>query len=232
MLVLLSLLLFIVLTFLFPLAFSELMFASLSKLHLSPSMALTSPISIFLGGLVNIPVMSTTHGRDVIVHPLTVYGLSGLWPRLQKVRQRTVIAANVDGCLIPGRSGNLRTHQSRTSHSVGAVRGSGRLRSKYSCLLFNRPPVAALGIIMPGVISPLIAAGSALLLAPEMAAPYRFRQWRCRAARRRRSDTPQGYQSDAGLISIGGAGTFDGIILSGIEPVLDLDPYQGSWRAG
>jgi len=40
---------FLILAVLFPLLFGELMLASLSKLHLSPSMALTLVIAIFVG---------------------------------------------------------------------------------------------------------------------------------------------------------------------------------------
>jgi len=49
MLALLSLLVFLILAVIFPLLFGELMLASLSKLHLSPSMALTLVIAIFVG---------------------------------------------------------------------------------------------------------------------------------------------------------------------------------------
>ena len=49
MLALLSLLVFLILAVLFPFLFGELMLASLSKLHLSPSMALTLVIAIFVG---------------------------------------------------------------------------------------------------------------------------------------------------------------------------------------
>ena len=56
MLALLSLMIFLILAVLFPFVFGELMITSLSKLHLSPSMALTLVIAIFVGGLINIPV--------------------------------------------------------------------------------------------------------------------------------------------------------------------------------
>jgi uncharacterized membrane protein len=72
---LLSLLLFLVMAVLSPFVFGELMLASLSKLHLSPSAALTLVIAIFVGGLVNIPIRSVVNDRDVVVHPLAVYGL-------------------------------------------------------------------------------------------------------------------------------------------------------------
>ena len=101
MLALLSLLIFLIMAVLFPFVFGELMLASLTKLHLSPSTALTLVIAIFVGGLINIPVKSIVNDRDVVVHPLAVYGLADLWPQLQRVRRETIIAVNVGGCLIP-----------------------------------------------------------------------------------------------------------------------------------
>ena len=101
MLALLSLLAFLIMAVLLPFVFGELMLASLSKLHLNPSMALTLVIAIFVGGLVNIPVKSIVNDRDVVAHPLAAYGLANFWPELQRVHRETVIAVNVGGCLIP-----------------------------------------------------------------------------------------------------------------------------------
>lgn len=101
MLPLLSLLVVLIMAVLFPLVFGELMLASFSKLHLSPSMALTLVIATFVGGLVNIPVKSVMNDRDVAVHPLAVYGLANFWPELQRVHRETIIAVNLGGCLIP-----------------------------------------------------------------------------------------------------------------------------------
>ena len=92
---------FPILAVLLPFVFGELMLASLSKLHLSPSMALTLVIAIFVGGLINIPVKSVVNHRDVVVHPLAVYGFANFWPELQRVHRETIIAVNVGGCLIP-----------------------------------------------------------------------------------------------------------------------------------
>ena len=85
---------------LLPFVFGELTFTSLSKLHLSPTMAFACVIAIFGGGLINIPVKSVVRDCDVIEDPLAIYGLAGFWPRLQRVRRTTIIALNVGGCLI------------------------------------------------------------------------------------------------------------------------------------
>ncbi len=63
-----------------PFLFGELMFASLSKLHLSPTIAFACVIAIFAGGLINIPVKSVVRDSDVIEDPLAIYGLAARLP--------------------------------------------------------------------------------------------------------------------------------------------------------
>jgi uncharacterized membrane protein len=173
-LVLLSLIIFLIMAVLFPFVFGELMLASLSKLHLSPSTALTLVIAIFVGGLVNIPVKSVVNDRDVVSHPLAVYGLSDLWPQLQRVRRETIIAVNVGGCLIPVGLVVYEIIQLATFNppALFAV-AVGCVVNSLVCYFIARP-VTGTGIVMPGVISPIIAASVALLLAPDVAAPVAF----------------------------------------------------------
>jgi uncharacterized membrane protein len=150
------------------------MLASLSKLHLSPSTALTLVIAIFVGGLVNIPVKSVVNDRDVVSHPLAVYGLSDFWPQLQRVRRETIIAVNVGGCLIPVGLVVYEIIQLATFNppALFAV-AVGCVVNSLVCYFIARP-VTGIGIVMPGVISPIIAASVALLLAPDVAAPVAF----------------------------------------------------------
>jgi uncharacterized membrane protein len=173
-LVLLLLIIFLIMAVLFPFVFGELMLASLSKLHLSPSTALTLVIAIFVGGLVNIPVKSVVNDRDVVSHPLAVYGLSDFWPQLQRVRRETIIAVNVGGCLIPVGLVAYKIIQLATFNppALFAV-AVGCVVNSLVCYFIARP-VTGIGIIMPGVISPIIAASVALLLAPDVAAPVAF----------------------------------------------------------
>ena len=174
MLVLLSLIIFLIMAVLFPFVFGELMLASLSKLHLSPSTALTLVIAIFVGGLVNIPVKSVVNDRDVVSHPLAVYGLSDFWPQLQRVRRETIITVNVGGCLIPVGLVVYEIIQLATFNppALFAV-AVGCVVNSLVCYFIARP-VTCIGIVMPGVISPIIAASVALLLAPDVAAPVAF----------------------------------------------------------
>ena len=216
MLVLLSLIIFLIMAVLFPFVFGELMLASLSKLHLSPSTALTLVIAIFVGGLVNIPVKSVVNDRDVVSHPLAVYGLSDFWPQLQRVRRETIIAVNVGGCLIPVGLVVYEIIQLATFNppALFAV-AVGCVVNSLVCYFIARP-VTGIGIVMPGVISPIIAASVALLLAPDVAAPVAFAIGVIGPLVG--ADLMHLKDIEASEIGgyIGGAGTFDGIVLSGI----------------
>lgn len=217
MLALLSLLVFLIMAVLFPFVFGELMLASLSKLHLSPSMALTLVIAIFVGGLVNIPVKSVVNDRGVVSHPLAVYGLSNFWPELQRVRRETIIAVNVGGCLIPVGLVLYEIMQlaAFSPQALVAVT-AGCVVNSLVCYFIARP-VPGIGIVMPGMISPIVAVSAALLLAPDVAAPVAFAIGvigpLVGADLMHLKDIEA---NGIGVVSIGGAGTFDGIILSGI----------------
>lgn len=202
-----------------PLLFGELMAAGLGKLGLDPGMAASLVMAIIVGGFINIPIRRIVHDDDdtVAVHPFAIFGLSGLMPRLQRVQRETVIAVNVGGCVIPVALAAYELTQV-------AARGGGALVSLIlataaNCTLcyYVARPVPGIGITMPGLVSPLAAAVLALVVAPHQAPPVAFivgvlgpligadllhlRDFGTRAA---------------GVVSIGGAGTFDGIVLSGI----------------
>ena len=217
MLALLSLMIFLILAVLFPFVFGELMITSLSKLHLSPSMALTLVIAIFVGGLINIPVKSIVSDRNVAVHPLAVYGLAGFWPQLQRVRHKTIIAVNVGGCLIPVVLVFYEIIQlaAISPHALFAV-AAGCIVNVFVCHFIARP-VAGIGIVMPGLVSSVVAAGIALFFVPDVAAPVAFVIGvvgpLVGADLMHLKDIEA---SEIGVVSIGGAGTFDGIVLSGI----------------
>jgi len=217
MLALLSLFIVLIMAVLFPFVFGELMLASLSKLHLSPSMALTLVIAIFVGGLVNIPVKSVVSDRDVVVHPLAVYGLADFWPQLQRVHRETIIAVNVGGCLIPVGLVLYEIIQLAAFNPPALVAvAAGCAANTLVCNYIARP-VTGIGIVMPGVVSPIIAVGAALLLAPDGAAPVAFTIGvvgpLVGADLMHLKDIEA---NEIGVVSIGGAGTFDGIVLSGI----------------
>jgi uncharacterized membrane protein len=213
----LSLIAFLVLLLLLPLLFAQLMAASLVKLNLAPGTALLLLIAIVLGSGVNIPVKRILREHTVTTHPLAIFGFAGLWPEMRRVRRETVIAVNLGGCIVPA---GLALYELASL----AGRGSGPLAAALAATAVNAlacyriaRPVPAVGILIPGFVPALLAAALALLLGGDQAAPVAFVAGtfgpligadllHLREIER----------SAVGVASIGGAGTFDGIVLSGI----------------
>jgi len=150
------------------------MVASLAKLHLDPGTAVSIVVAVMLGGLINIPIARIPREDQILVHPFAVFGLSGLWPRIRRVRRETIIAVNVGGCLI-------RTdlafygliHLVVVAPSTLSAVAIASMIAIVICYLTARP-TPGVGITIPGLVPALVAAGLALILAPERAAPVAF----------------------------------------------------------
>jgi uncharacterized membrane protein len=205
-----------VLLVLFPFVFGQLMTAALAKLHLGKGAAVCVVAAIMLGSLINIPV-KRIRTQEEMVHPLAVFGLADFWPALWRLRQDTIIAVNVGGCLVPT---GLAAYELIRLAAIGpqalaAVAAAAAINIA-ACYFLARP-VPRLGIVMPGLIPPLVAAVSALMLAPDWPAPVAFVAGVCGPVVGADLLHLKDIQKiSAGVASIGGAGTFDGIVLSGI----------------
>lgn len=202
---------------LFPILFGQLMLASLTKLHLSPNAALALMAAIFFGGLVNIPIKRIARDRPVEAHALDVFGLSGFWPELRRTRQETIIAVNVGGCIVPA---GIAVYQLAHLAPLGATTliavAVACAINIFVCYRFAQL-LPGIGIALPGLVPPIVAAVAAMLLVPEHAAPAAFVAGV--AGPLVGADLfhlKEIEDSAVGVASIGGAGTFDGIVLSGI----------------
>lgn len=213
----LPILFILILMILSPLLFGEIMLASLHKLHLSPQAALTLMIGMFLGGLVNIPIRRIRRGNTVVTHPLDIYGLSRFLPELQRRASETIVAVNLGGCIIPvGIALYEIAFLATLGSSLFLAVAVGCAINIVVCYAVARP-VPHIGIAMPAFVSPLTAAALATLLASEAAAPAAFIIGI--AGPLVGADLLHLREVEAtetGIVSIGGAGTFDGIILSGM----------------
>lgn len=213
----LTLLLFIILLAMLPFVFGQLFTAALIKLKLDPTTALLVVIGIFIGSAINIPVKRVPRTESMLADPLAVFGLAGRWPSLMQVRRETVIAVNVGGCLIPVM---LAVYETAHLLAAGWEAFSGLLLTVIinTIVCFRMAqPIEGIGIAIPGLFPPLIAAMSALLLVPEEAPPVAFVAGvlgpLIGADLLHLRDVSK---LSTGIASIGGAGTFDGIVLSGI----------------
>lgn len=202
---------------LFPLLFSELMVSGLAKLHLAPGAAGLAVLLVLLGGFVNIPVLRVPHEEEVTVDPFAAFGLTGFWPQIQRVQRETIIAVNVGGCLVPtGLAIYESVYLALTDPFALLAALIASAITITACYLLARP-VPGLGIAVPGLVPPLIATLAAMLLAPDQAPPVAFIAGVAGPLvgadlMNLRNLSRLG----AGVMSIGGAGTFDGIVLSGV----------------
>lgn len=210
------------LTCLAPLFLVEAAQLALLKLHLSPPVAALVLMGIFLGGLVNLPLWIVQRSSPQPFPHHALESLMGWMPLVHRQPARTVIAVNVGGCVIP----------------VGlaifefALLMSASPQTKWALLIavavnsgvcyYTARPVPGVGIAMPAFLSPAVSVlVTWLLLAPEqyamVRAPVAFIAGvlgpllGADLLNLRRVS-----QFAAPMISIGGAGTFDGIVLSGL----------------
>lgn len=212
-----GMLLSLILLILFPLLFGQLMVAALVKLHLTQATAIDLVIGIILGGLINIPVRRIVRNDVMPSNPLAVFGMSGAVPQLTRMRRETIIAVNLGGCVIPvGLALYELSHVLATGAPVLSALAIICAVNTVACYAVAMP-VQGVGIVMPGFVSPLIAAILAMVLAPAEAPAVAFIAGvvgpLVGADLLHLRDITK---NAVGVASIGGAGTFDGIVLSGI----------------
>jgi uncharacterized membrane protein len=170
--------------------------------------------------LFNVPLKRLRRHRVVAVPAVRMFGMGwGRSSRVQKQRYDLVIAINVGGALIPCALALVELLR---------LAATGTLLPALACIGLNifvcqrvARPIAGMGIAMPALVPGLVAVGSALILAADNAAPVAFASGvlgpligadLLHMHEIRRFDTP--------VVSIGGAGTFDGIVVSGMVALL------------
>jgi len=174
-------------------------------------------LAIILGGFINIPITRLSQPQELAANPLAMYGLDRLFPRLQRQPRQTVIAVNVGGCIIPFAIAIYQLSHIAKQHPELLTKTGIAVGVTTIVCYFLARPVPGVGIAMPGFVPPLVSVAAALILAPSEAPPVTFVAGvvgslvgadLLHLSEVRRIGT--------GMASIGGAGTFDGIVLSGI----------------
>jgi len=183
---------------------------SLTRLGLSPEGAVLFFGLCLIGGIVNIPVSR----RRITVEEGPVFYFPFFFYYPPRVREQ-VIAVNLGGAVLPGLFSLYllgRAPFAETVVATAIVTAVAKWLSR---------PVPGTGIILPAFIPPLVAAGAALLLAQQNAAPVAYISgvWGTLIG----ADLlnwPRFKEMGALVLSIGGAGVFDGIFLVGIVAAL------------
>jgi len=185
------------------------------KLGLSPNSAFLLLFTSLMGSLINLPLFSMKAEGPPQQPPPMLRGL--LRPPPIPFTGRTLVAINVGGGLIPlAFSLYLMNHSAPGLLEYGVVILGVSLVS-----FFISRPVHGIGIGMPIFIAPIAAALLAIMVNADNAAPLAYSGGTLgvligadllRLKDIRTMGTP--------IASIGGAGTFDGIFISGIVAVL------------
>jgi uncharacterized membrane protein len=186
------------------------------KLGLSPESALLLVLTLIIGSTINLPLFSmAADGPPAGELPPPLRQLFGM--RRMPFTGRTIVAVNVGGCVTPvAFCIYLLAHNPLDTLQVLVAVGLVTMVS-YS---FSRL-VPGLGIGIPIFIAPLTAAIAAVTLNPEQSAPLAYICGTLgvligadilRLRDIKKLGTP--------IASIGGAGTFDGIFITGIVAVL------------
>lgn len=198
---------------------------ALRKLHLSGTAATLVLVGIFFGGLINLPLYRVNRDDDQPPpRDWDAYCMGGRWSwvPMERTSVQTIVAVNVGGCLIPtGLAIYLATHLWRAGPQVQWALIVAALINIYICWRIARP-IPGLGIAIPAFVPPLVAVLAAwILLAGE-----RYDAVRAPVAFVAGVSGPligadllnlrKFERISAGVISIGGAGTFDGIVISGL----------------
>jgi len=187
-----------------------------SRLGLSPGMVFWLLILTLAGSLVNIPIHTLETQEVIGGQVISYFGMRVRLPAAPRTR-KTVLAVNVGGAVIPAFLSLYLLSRMPFTLALPILLG-GMIVIMYHLAR----PVKGLGIAVPGLIPPILAALGAWLLCPEgLRAPTAY------------IASTMGTLIGADLLklneigqlgapvaSIGGAGTFDAIFLSGIIAVL------------
>lgn len=215
-----TLLLFLLFLLIFPFIWLavaiDVVEVAVAKLGFSPSFALFLFAAVILGSTINIPLYERI-SKVSVISDFTDLWMARFWGiPLHRIEQKTIVALNVGGGLIPTL---LALYEFTRSNPwlILAVSAVVTIVSYYSAQI-----VPGIGIQMNALVAPLTAAMASLLLTSGYgAAPIAFAGGVLGTLigadllhlREIERMTP-------GVLSIGGAGVFDGIALCGLFALL------------
>jgi uncharacterized membrane protein len=186
-----------------------------SKLGLSSGAALLLLLASLIGSYFNIPIAELPEREVRSGQVIEFFGMRYVVPIVTDW-SRTVIAVNVGGAVIP----SLLSLYLLLKNWIWGSAAIATLIVTIACYLLAQP-VPGIGIALPFLGPPIIAATAALLVARNNVAAVAYISGSLGTligADLLNLGRIQGL--GAPVVSIGGAGTFDGIFLTGIMAVL------------
>ncbi|MCX6672857.1 MAG: DUF1614 domain-containing protein [Methanothrix sp.] len=220
LMLLFAFLLFVVVGFLF----LDLARTAFTKIGFSWSQALFVLLASLLGSSINIPVTNLQCNAPLVrERQVRAFGIAYRVPVVDVVSCHTLLAVNLGGAVIPALISMALVHRFPESLNYALV------CIAFVAVLTNRVarPVKGLGIVTPALLPPLCAATSAILLVYLGGAPHDLifiiayvggTLGTLIGADVLNLDKIR--DLGAPVASIGGAGTFDGVFLSGLIAVM------------
>ncbi len=205
---------FLIVFFLFILIQINLIALAFAKIGISPQRIFAVIAAVLLGSFINIPVKKIPQKNVITEKWVSFFGFRHAIPERKK--QETVLAVNVGGAVIP------------TAFSIYLlqktdlwVQGLGATAVMTLVTYFLARPIRGVGIAMPAFLPPILAAILSVFLAYDQAPSLAYI---CGTLGTLigADILNLGKIKDLGapVASIGGAGTFDGIFLTGIMAVV------------
>ncbi|MGA8690382.1 MAG: DUF1614 domain-containing protein [Methyloceanibacter sp.] len=192
-----------------------------AKLGLSSSAALLLLLASLIGSYFNIPITELPEREVRSGQVIEFFGMRYVVP-LVADWPRTVIAVNIGGAVIP----SLLSLYLLLKNWIWSSAAVATVVVTVVCYLLAQP-VPGIGIAIPSLVPPIIAAIVALLVARTNVAAVAYVSGSLGTligADLLNLGKVQGL--GAPVVSIGGAGTFDGVFLTGIIAVL-LASFSG-----
>ncbi|VVB72162.1 Uncharacterised protein [uncultured archaeon] len=204
--------------------FLDLARTAFTKIGFSWGQALFVLLASLLGSSINLPLTNMKCSEPVVTERyIRVFGISYRVPVMENVNCDTLLAINLGGAVIPTviSVALLLRFPASLSYALIAI--------AFVALITNRvaKPIKGLGIVTPALLPPLCAALAAILLVYVFGAPHEviflIAYVGGTLGTLIGADILNlGKIRDLGapVASIGGAGTFDGVFLSGLIAVL------------
>jgi uncharacterized membrane protein len=186
-----------------------------NRLGVGPDWAAVVLLASLAGSMMNLPVARLRGGVVRVMRSVTVFGVRYLVPVL--AHRDTIIAVNVGGALVPAAlSVYLVAHDGLGWRAIVAVAVVGLV------VYLVARPVPGLGIAVPTLIPGACAVLVAILLHPPtaLAGLAYVGGTLGTLAGADLANLPKVRHLGAPVVSIGGAGTFDGVFITGIIAVL------------
>lgn len=188
---------------------------AVAKLGFSPGVAFLLFAAVLLGSMINIPLYKVESVRPIVPDVRDMW-LQQFWGiPLHKARQKTIVALNVGGGLIPV---VLAIYELIRSEPLAIlwVTAIVTIVSYFSAQI-----VPGIGIQINALVPPLTAAISAILIAEPLAPSVAFAGGILGTLiGADLLHLKEIEKMSAGVLSIGGAGVFDGIAMCGLFALL------------